>query len=244
MTLFDVLNELGVALDDRANRKINIIKKRPETIKYTSGGCKSGYHGYVEGYTLCDPYNQLKLEKEEDDLYCSFTWRTKNYYTYSGEKSAAVFWRYEGINNSERGIDIYLPEGTEVVNEAQCLGTLHFKVPERVYKKFIREACEREGRNPKCWYKYARVSRIIERKALVYAAYQFAKAHPDKVGLIDPLCTYTQYSTIRNDLVTYGTSVLILNGNVCFVDYNEITPKKLIAKYNVVDYFEVDYVEP
>lgn len=234
--LNEVLKELGVP-ERKLNREVQIVN---EPVVVYAGGSQEGYHGYHAGYKVYDPYNQLREVSE--DASSQYVWAERVSFSFVGEKPAAVSFSESDMASSyrRRGIYLFLPEGMveEIIFEAQEKETVYYSIPPRLLQKWIRDVSAKEGRDPKFWKNYGRVERKVAHKALVYASYQFAKDYTDKVGVIHNI--WGGYVTDRGNLNYYGTSVLVKDGKVEFVDYKDTFPDMLQSKYGVLEYYPIE----
>ncbi len=240
MYINELLRELGVPEKDLSDE----VTLANEKTRVFSGVSRDGYHGYRASYKMYDPYDQLTpCRKDTTDQY-AFAERVT--FVYKGERPAAVSYFESDVasNTNDAGIYLFLPAGMEqeIIFKAQEKEPIRYTVPPKLLQKWIEQVSEQEHRDPKRWYEYDRVQRKVWRKARAYAAYTFARKHPNEVGVVKVL--YSGYGVRdRGQIYTYGRSILVQNGVVEFVDLEDAQPDILLAKYGVKYFHPIEINE-
>lgn len=85
--------------------------------------------------------------------------------------------------------------------------TIKYIVPKKLFLKWIRDVCDREGRPRDKWYDYQRVRRTIFCKACTWAAHRFGKDYPHELGIDERWRDITSHGSLH--LVEKGQVELI-----------------------------------
>jgi hypothetical protein len=221
----EILRELGVP-EKSLGLEIQLAEL-VEPVEVYSGNSAEGYHGYHAGYTVYDPHSQLTTQsKNASSQYVNESVTT---FAYKGERPAAVKYHiWDAASNwDENKILLFVPEDTKIIFRAQKKEPIQYSVPPRLLEKWIKQVSAEEKRDPKRWYEYERVQRKVWRKGLVYAAYAFAQEYPNEVGIAEG----------------YGRPILVQNGAVEFVDFDDAQPKMLLRKYGVKAFHPIEIDE-
>ena len=228
MYINELLRELKIPWRNVGDK----ISFADEKTRVFSGVSRDGYRGYNAWHKVYDPYDQLTPCRKDTTNQYAVAERVT--FVYKGERPAAVSYSNsdEATSLNDTGTYLFIPDGMEIILEAQEEEPILYPVPPRLLQRWIEQVSEQEHRDPERWYEYDRVQRKVWRKARVYAAYTFAEEHPNRVGVVKVL--YSGYGVRdRGQIYTYGRSILVQNGVVEFVDLEDAKPGTLLAKYGV-----------
>ena len=149
----------------------------------------------------------------KEDIYVSYE---EEIYKYFGKEHVIIKHIYEDIEGVHKKYILCIPDEIDIViYKPNFIMKPALSVPGRLMKKWIEECSIKEKRNPKFWYRYARVQRCINRKKIIYSLFQYGKRYKKY-----PIAAeYLSYYYIKDGSVS-GVKVyaILTDGKLTFVE--------------------------